>query len=1111
MTELPRYLVSDDDINSEYMPDAERPTKFQHQTSFPYCSLPSGRDFERLLYCIYRHPSTIKQVNGFYDEAILMQGSKERGRDVLLKSNGEPVGLVQCKKYGENLGRSELGKEILKFVLFAILDPKLIGTSNENFRYHIAVSHDISETGKNLISEINADTFDEPELKEWTESAVAKSKSFEGMTFDSVKNELLATMNKIRVVPVYPVDLDVFLNNPEYTDVVRLFFKVQLVSDVGAVDEALASRERTAIEYEATLTPLECQLRELDRQLFSEFEGIRQAALELYNAHGTHCLTFSNHCKRHHLELPKIVSKTVLGSVLIDTLNKHEVFVLAAACYLTDVGVCDDRDALRQIYEAGFRKIGPHEDVETVIQESHHLLSAERIRSMAIIPEPYREPIALVAQVDETLLHNLSAAAEFSDEYAIDPYDREKVCLPLLAYALLIADAINVRDFTSRYLLRRHRHTDTYADAKAIWDETPSKVVIEPSGDGERLQCKGSIHNQLIYLGIVEHLKYVQQLLSKAHETLRKQPAARRLTLRFVDNHTHSPYESNFGFSVDEENVLASFINNTIYENGYGGLRELVQNAMDSCVLRGKRDDGSYEPLITVVLTADSVCVRDNGMGMDRHDVNNYFAKLGRSYYVENHIPNSIGRFGVGVFTYFGLGDSFVVETTTIEAAPLKFTASRNAPYGFYFHSEPDLPPGTQVTIPLKPEFRDKSNDLADYIYETFKHTKIPIEVRNDFSTTVVSHTGFDVTKERMIENCVEAPFRDSFSEYDFFTAELYTDDFGGVCGFFVPPQVDGEHFDLRRKASGCKVFQNGVFVTRFSNLFGEINLKTPLRLKMDRDGFKDNIELQKVISQFERALLQKIRPTLVAGQEFNFTRFYLYNFYGNGEIDPDSLRNAAELHWILVVVGDQLLSLTHRQLAEFQQVGLLHADMGELKLDRAHAKSKELGIPFVSVSSMIDTNYLRRYLRATGFGFRIRNFADDSALIATQGEETETPSYTVKQCVVLPFADECLCSHLTNLGDSEYINSQHPIVRCMEENYDQLSANHELARHAEKFFDTVVDYLRNAYPPLSMGHRMIRLSDLNVYLTPINSTLDTDFCISRADFPQWMLDRIVD
>ena len=1102
-------MVSEIELeHEEYYGANTIPVKFDSQIGFPYTNLSSSRDFERLLYCIYTHDETKKKLGAFYDTVILMQGTGERGRDLSLTLDGVAVGLVQAKKYSGNLSRKELGCEIIKFALHATQDEKLIPPDSERFHYYIAVSCGLAEKAGELIAEINSSTFDSDELKGWIIVVVSKNLALSKLTYEAIEDELKKRLMSIHITQIIPTDLDSYLASPAYLNIVQMFFRVTPVIDCDAFEEMLAYREAKKIEFDASLSPLEKRLQQVDGQLFATLTEIKNYAFECYNEFSHQCLAASNHLRIHHSTLVQILSKTVLGEQLIESLNKHELFILVASAFLTDIGICADIEALEEQLQIvrGTRIL---RGITNEVRASHHRLSADRILTMEIIPEQYRVAIALVAGVSVEDIQNILS---HPDELSIDPFDRDKACIPLLSYSLLIADMIDIQSLTSGCLFTRHRHLEGIHEAIAIWEEAPPKLQLGPTPDGKRLQLSGAITNQLVHLGLLEHLKVVQQVLSRAHESLRKQPENRQLTVVFADYRVESPFVENFGFSVAEENVLSTFIEKSMYTNELMALRELIQNAIDSCLLRQRQPDSDYSPHIQVRISDNSVIVSDNGMGMDRHDVEFYFSRLGRSFYKENAVANSIGQFGVGVFAYFMISDSFEVTTKDCTANSLSFVASPNAPYCFYFSPNSSEKQGTTIKLNLKSEYQGRTGEFVDYVISTFKHTAIPILVEDVTSTIEVLSPGFHFSNQEVIEEFVKPPFRQQFGNFTLVQATIDLPEFEGTCGIFNPNSYDNdETFDLRRKSAGCKVFQNGVFVCAFSNFVGEINIKQPLLLKANREGFEHHDEIQTIISQFERAILEKITPVISGNnQQMLFTRFYLYNYYGNGKIGKDALLRAGDLHSIPVAIESNIFPLSHRQLSEFKQIGLIHVETGIFIEQQQMVKlSSELKIPFVCVASMMDTNYLRQYLKAVGFGFQIFNTNEISYLLAVKDIPPCRGSYSVKQSMVLPFNDKTICTYLVNLGDSAYLNSEHPILRSVEGRFDELRKNRSLAKTAKVFFETLLDQLRNAYPPQQMTGRAFKLKDLQHYLDELNNELGATHTLSLSDFPQWMHGKI--
>ena len=68
-------------------------------------------------------------------------------------------------------------------------------------------------------------------------------------------------------------------------------------------------------------------------------------------------------------------------------------------------------------------------------------------------------------------------------------------------------------------------------------------------------------------------------------------------------------------FQIDISKVL-EVLSSKIYDSPYALLRENVQNAYDAILVRSHRFPGTFSPRIEVTVTATSVEVRDNGIGM---------------------------------------------------------------------------------------------------------------------------------------------------------------------------------------------------------------------------------------------------------------------------------------------------------------------------------------------------------------------------------------------------------------------------------------------------------------------------------------------------------------
>ena len=150
-------------------------------------------------------------------------------------------------------------------------------------------------------------------------------------------------------------------------------------------------------------------------------------------------------------------------------------------------------------------------------------------------------------------------------------------------------------------------------------------------------------------------------------------------------------------------------------------MREAIQNSIDSCRYK-KSFNSDYEPIITITLCENKLIINDNGLGMDEFIVRNYFSKLASSYYTSETLKNdfdSIGQFGIGVFSYFLLCDSFEIETKMKDKDALKFIVNRDPERYFYFYNDSNnVIEGTKITLHLKNILQ--LEELVQYIDTTF-------------------------------------------------------------------------------------------------------------------------------------------------------------------------------------------------------------------------------------------------------------------------------------------------------------------------------------------------------------------------------------------------------
>jgi hypothetical protein len=218
--------------------------------------------------------------------------------------------------------------------------------------------------------------------------------------------------------------------------------------------------------------------------------------------------------------------------------------------------------------------------------------------------------------------------------------------------------------------------------------------------------------------------------------------------------------------------IMTLLMGEHLYSRKGVALRELIQNAVDACVVRQKlASDKDYAPAVDLRLFEGKdnqtwVEITDNGIGMDEHVLSEYFLKLGNSYYrsAEFHrlsrgsqfVP--ISRFGIGIASLFMIGD--VLEVTTVAAnSPRQDTTSRFVRIermgGLAYVSENvDWAGGTRVRIRLnagmQPESQEFAREVIAYLKETVVRPKVSVTVK-------IGSVGFVTGPERWLTPKAEA------------------------------------------------------------------------------------------------------------------------------------------------------------------------------------------------------------------------------------------------------------------------------------------------------------------------------------------------------------------
>lgn len=414
--------------------------------------------------------------------------------------------------------------------------------------------------------------------------------------------------------------------------------------------------------------------------------------------------------------------------------------------------------------------------------------------------------------------------SKFQDTW-LKPYNIEIIYLMVL---LRIADYFQIDSSRTPDITVKLKSFNSPISQIEHYKHLDVKYVQPYNKDPETLILQCEPRNSLIYIKLIELFRDIQKeldtswaILGEAYgkETIEKQPkiAFRRIKSN-IDNLENFSKKVDYipekiSFNVSKE--LPKLLIGPLYGNDPTyGVRELLQNAVDSCREREYLEKNEYKGKVKITIYSESdnffFKIEDNGLGMSLNIIKHYFLEVGASLRKstlwkkafsddkgETKIQRS-GKFGIGVLASFLIGDTLTLETK-----------DSNSSYGLYLTTDLNNEQieikktkqekvGTIITIQIKKEIlnqlknsrfpfdkwyvqnnpnveiqdltksfsklgvKEKSPGMNDTLCE--KWNELKIEGYNKIIWTY-SPPFFEKYKERLISNGIVVPEFKSFKE----------------------------------------------------------------------------------------------------------------------------------------------------------------------------------------------------------------------------------------------------------------------------------------------------------------------------------------------------------
>lgn len=874
------------------------------------------------------------------------------------------------------------------------------------------------------------------------------------------------------------------------------------------------------------MNSIEQRLKDKDTTLYTHLQETKMAVEEFLQQYKQNFPTYTDHSLKHTMTVFDLASQ-VLSDEEQDNLNVDELYILAMGSLLHDIGMCVPKHSLDEFkhdkrwetYQ--LQKVNPK--FETFLRDYHHEISAEFILKNTKelkIYDPnenglYAEAIALVAKGHRKV--ELGNPEVYPPRFPVRNMSRSFVCLPYLACVLRIADELDISNMrVSNLMAKYYMPVDPISEkevekhlANVIVSIQPTSVKVISKPDNQEL------YNALLkqFDKIQEVMEYCQKVIHNIGNTDKREFSLGLMQIKpEIKPQGFDP--KGIKFDIDMTNVFETFIGKHLYDTPYVAIREAIQNAIDSCRYKIKLEP-DYVPVVNVELKGDKLIIQDNGNGMDEFIVKNYFAKLGSSYYSQQSIKGqyeAIGQFGVGVFSYYLLGDCIEVETKKLSSQGLHFTASKSPNDYFYFKDVYNGPTeGTRLTIHLSADIVSALTfaKLKEQIQHYFGFIEFPINLSEGDSKVVINKKSLEVTVKEHVEGRVAYRYKDKIESIKL--VQVHIDDEAYEATMAIPYYVEDNdiqcasdlytaHYENRE----IVVYQKGVFVYqkfyRRENFEGSIyviNFKAKQPIRLDRNKLDDESLLEEVAQKLSIKLIDKFMTLLsLENSESRKNNFYSFsNFLGGSSFISESYWSRALSVIDRLVMHAFVCFYLNGEKDNKNLTALCEQFDYFILVDKA--PDTILVVPQIQIYKKTDFHMFKLIFNNLGYSQEVM-FINGKEHVAFN-KNGKCSSVLQAPATLFNSNDEKVSYFIAGVIDNTveyldytfYFNINHPFLMFLLENYDSIGTDPEWKLLMEDF---------GVELPL-FYHRVLSLSAIQSIVDRMNRYRGTNFKLTMADF----------
>lgn len=713
---------------------------------------------------------------------------------------------------------------------------------------------------------------------------------------------------------------------------------------------------------------------------------------------------------------------------------------------------------------------------------------------------------------------------------------KEYVCLPYLSGILRLADELDItNDRTPDLLFNEYFPSDKVS--KEEWEKHKANYLVNFKND--TIVITSNCHKKELYYALVKQYKKIEEVINNIKKLIRIIPQNNQsLQLKYskleININSIGFIPKDIGFSFNLQNTINTFIGDNIYKNKYVAIRECMQNAIDTCRYRKQIEGNKYHPEINITLLDKQLIITDDGLGMDEFIIENYFAKLAKSYYQKERVTNefeAISQFGIGVFSYFLICDYFDVESKMIRKEAIKFRINDDVDNYFHFYDQTEKnSQGTSITFHLREEI--KFDDLMDKVRHYIRYCEIPIYVRYRNRHEEILKQEFVLDIEKDLKDKIKLSEQKRQKNLKLIACNIVNEEYEGVIGFAMKKNSRGTYtpnelwgiFRGGYRENHLEVSQQGIYINNitdntFNGVIGKLNMKRRNPLDIGRYNIKNIKTLDNIISSFHYKNLMEIFESWESKQKktkANLSRNFMH-YYLNPWIvsfTDEIFRLLKNNLYFKVYVNNSMNYLTIDEIDKIDGIIIVNSNKPFTTVNYKYQDIDDLYKHFNKPLLLEKNDSIASII------LKIFEILNKSISIVSTSKHWYLLIKDKHQKYITPIENSYITTNNFYIFDRPHIasfpsidtsspfNVNHEVMKYYIKNIEMVSDNQDTKVLFKDFFKELHDFMFDFHVG-GIKKPTDRIVIINTMLVNINQTLKTDFKLKTSDFPAWINRRI--